>query len=365
LFRLGEDNVRSGRDVAAFAAVNLMQDAVEAFLLAVAEVVGASVEQKTSFDEYLNRIDAKLSPQRLSFRLPLLRLNRLRVNSKHYGIKPDRAEVEELAMSSRQFLEESSSTILGVSFWSVGLIDLLDDGDTKTYLLDARQAVEQGEFAKCLIECRKVIYIHFEQHYDLAPFLEPTYELFTFGNRSPQYARNKQLIEQHVNEPCDFIHLSHDEIRAQLHDYGLSSNTFYNVLRLTPAVYRKDEESEWIVKEELHKFEKEGLADRASYVLEHTTDIALQIAEHGRSTRWAQTQIYEPPLRSPNVTIYKKADRTGPIAGVTPDGVTKVSVFAATLGLSGDARYWEVYVAGNRILQGYVHDDDIKHPETS
>lgn len=52
LFELGNTALRSSNDLYLFAAVNLLQDAVEAFLIAVADHVGAKIDHRTEFDKY-------------------------------------------------------------------------------------------------------------------------------------------------------------------------------------------------------------------------------------------------------------------------------------------------------------------------
>src|SRR5689334_8951889 len=97
LFRIAEENLRSQRDLALFASVNLMQDSVEAFLLAISEYLNAGIDSSTTFERYFNKIDAKVDPKQLPFRVKLIALNKVRVSAKHHGVKPDRKELEGFA----------------------------------------------------------------------------------------------------------------------------------------------------------------------------------------------------------------------------------------------------------------------------
>src|SRR5690554_4164314 len=96
LYGMSKDHLNSTNDLYLFSTVNLLQDAVEAFLLAMADFVDAAVDQRTTFDRYFVLINEKISPKELPFKAQLLRLNRIRVDSKHYGIQPSRQEVERL-----------------------------------------------------------------------------------------------------------------------------------------------------------------------------------------------------------------------------------------------------------------------------
>ncbi len=90
LYELGLNASKSSNDNFLFAAINLLQDSVEAFLLAIADHLDAGIDQNTKFDKYFELINKKIEPKELPFRNKLIRVNRLRINSKHYGIQPAR-----------------------------------------------------------------------------------------------------------------------------------------------------------------------------------------------------------------------------------------------------------------------------------
>jgi hypothetical protein len=75
LFELGKSSLNSSNDLYLFSAANLMQDAVEAFLLAVADFVDASIDYNTFFDKYFVLINKQIDPKELPFKNKLLRLN--------------------------------------------------------------------------------------------------------------------------------------------------------------------------------------------------------------------------------------------------------------------------------------------------
>lgn len=170
LFELGQSGLRSSNDLQLFAAANLLQDSVEAFLIAVAEYVGAEFDQNTKFDKYFVNIDAKIAPKELPFKVKLLRLNRIRIDAKHHGIQPARDECDRVAVSVREFFDEVSLSVFGVVFASVSAIDLLDDGEPKTLLLDAKAALEAGKPDECVISCRKALYLEVESSYDVSAY---------------------------------------------------------------------------------------------------------------------------------------------------------------------------------------------------
>jgi hypothetical protein len=94
-YRLAADNARADREVTTFAAINLLQDSVEFFLLAALEHLDAEVKGRTTFEQYLDSIDARIDPKKLPFRAKLLQLNKVRVNAKHHGIRPETTDREQ------------------------------------------------------------------------------------------------------------------------------------------------------------------------------------------------------------------------------------------------------------------------------
>lgn len=121
LFWMAGDNLKSHREVALFSAVNLLQDSVEAFLLAASEYLNAGIEARTSFDQYFVKIDERLNPKQLPFRSRLSSLNKARVLSKHNGVRPHRDELKNFAVACREFFDETCQMIFGLAFWSLGV----------------------------------------------------------------------------------------------------------------------------------------------------------------------------------------------------------------------------------------------------
>src|SRR5262249_46665998 len=88
LHGLASESLRSTNELSLSIGTNLLQDSVESFLLAIAQHVNAAVSLRMDFDKYFEVIDEKIKPKSLPFRSRLIALNRLRINSKHYGMSP-------------------------------------------------------------------------------------------------------------------------------------------------------------------------------------------------------------------------------------------------------------------------------------
>lgn len=362
LNQLAISNLRSNNDLHLFAAANLLQDAAEAFLLAVADHVGAAIDQNTKFDKYFILINERIDPKVLPFKTALLRLNRIRVDSKHYGIQPARDECDRLAVSLREFFEEVSLSTLGVAFSTVSAIDLLEDRNSKNALLEAKAALEAGDHSACSIACRKALYLEIEWRYDIAKFKngQPLGLLSGFSD-APFFARNKEYIEKSVNDPTDFIVLDHSNVDQALLKDGVDPTAYWNLWRLTPEVYRKDDE-QWVVKEEFDKLDTQFLADKIEYIFSTTVDVILGLHMARKAVKTGGYGHYYLELRRDCVPVFVSADKTSAITATSPPGLMRIDTDYRILGLKGDAMYWHVHDSGkDHHLWGFIHDDDVNH----
>jgi hypothetical protein len=172
LFYLAEQSIRSEQTASLFAGVNLLQDAVEAFLWAAGTYKGVSGRDRVEVYQLFNAVNESLVPHALPFRHAITQLNRLRINSKHYGIRPDRNEAQRLLVQITEFFSESTKIVFDRDFWTISLIDILPDRDRiiKYWLLRAEKNFQEESFLDCLIHCRYALYLEFEAQYDMSPW---------------------------------------------------------------------------------------------------------------------------------------------------------------------------------------------------
>lgn len=364
LYELGRASLRSKNDIYLFSAVNLLQDSVEAFLIAVAEHVNAAVDQNTRFDKYFILINEKIALKELPFKSALLRLNRIRVDSKHYGIQPARDECDRLSVSVQEFFGEVSSSIFGVSFSSVSAIDLLNDGKTKSVLLEAKAALDANDRESCAIACRKALYYEIEHHYDIAMFKdgEPQNVFAALASSAPYFTRNKDYIEKNVKCPTDYIVYDHDHLNRDLLQQGIDYTAFWNVWRLTPEVY-KGEGDDWFVKYDFDKLDKELLSDKIEYIFSTTVDIILVIHTTREAIKTQGYGRFHLVLAHENVPVYEKADKNSKVIGTTPPGLLELETDYRIEGFQRDGVYWHVrHYTEDIVLNGFIRDELVRQP---
>lgn len=363
LYELARENLNSSNDLSLGIGVNLLQDAVEAFLLAVSEHVNAGITNTTKFDQYFELINAKIAPKELPFRSRLSALNKLRVNSKHYGLAPSQTETKGILETVREFFDEVTKSIIGLSFATISLIDLLRDGPAKEFLRAAEEAFLKEDYNECLISCRKAVYVKIESSYDSRPFAtdDPPkgLGLAFLGNKTPYYFRDKAYIEKNVSEPTDYIMLDHKEIEIELMKSGMDSVSFWNIWRLTPEVYRRNE-GEWVVKWEFRKFDEDGVKERAEYVLDTTISLFVAADQRLAAARMPGDRKYYVNLKTEEASVYAKADLGSQILEKTPAGITKLYVDYRVPALNGDGTFWHVSHFDNGFsVWGFIFEDDI------
>ncbi len=361
LFHLASGHASLHRGVAAYACINLLQDALEIFLVAAAEHVQAAINPRTDFGQYLDLINAKLSPNELPFRARLLEINRLRINSKHHAIAPNPTELTSYVKNARDFFDQACTQLFGRDFWTISLVSLLNDVDKKELLTEAERAFEEKRFLDCLIACRKAFFLEFETAYDVR----------RFGSKVPKYARDREWREKTVRDPFDYIVIDRSRVDADLLKEGIDTGIFWNIRRLTPEVYRgRQEKASWAVKQDPNKGNDEDAHDHAAYVLENTIDLILKTEANKREVRSVQSQfVYRLTLRAERTAVYEKADKASEIVCLTPTGMMEMEAQYATQGLKDENIYWKVvYQEGEgeaaQFRSGYILATDLTDEES-
>ncbi len=368
LFTLVTENLKTDQGIKLSAGVNLMQDSVELFLLAVGEFLDANITTNTGFDKYFELINNKIAPDKLPFRSRLNSLNKLRVNCKHYGIQPAQDEVKQLSITVREFFEEVSMSIFGNKFAAFSLIDLLKEGEVKELLKEAEKYFDEQNYIECLISCRKALYCEIMTDYDISGYRSKTSSkkglgLMMYGYKAPHWAKNPQYIEENVDDPCGYIVFDHSTLEMDLMKDGVDSNTFWNVWRLTPAVFRYDQKSEWIVRYKFECFEKDGIDIRAEYVLSSTIEMVLSIHQKRSQVKSPEYRLYYIDLKRTKTPVYSKASKNSLVVRNTPEGLTRLDCDFRVAGLDNSDIFAHVSyynLEDGIFFSGFIHHDDIK-----
>jgi hypothetical protein len=249
----------------------------------------------------------------------------------------------------------------------LSLLELLEDGEIKQALSAAQAFIAEEEHLKCLIECRKVIFIAFEQRYNVAMFRgsgNAASSLLMAFSSAPYYAKNPDYIAKNVSDPFGLIVLDHSELDRDLLKKKIDPEVFWNIWRGTPAVYRYETKAEWLVSRNL-KIEDNGLnQEHSSYILEQTVEIALNLEGARKSAKYFGSGSFVVKLKSDGIKIYAKADKKSEVAFTVEDGLRELGVTESLPGFDGKI-YWKVShstfdeTQGGRFYYGYLLDEDV------
>ncbi len=169
-YHLGLNNIQTANDFSICTGVILLQDAIETFLISVAEYLNIDIKEKDNFNTYIDKINKFIHPEKLPYRQQLTRLNKMRVSAKHYGIFPNVREVDSIIPAVSNFLFDTTQAILNSNFNSIDMTDALDNIETQKCMTKALFYYEDAKYGECLIECRKAIFIDIEKDYDISKF---------------------------------------------------------------------------------------------------------------------------------------------------------------------------------------------------
>ncbi|MGJ4971033.1 hypothetical protein ACQR1N_20420 [Bradyrhizobium sp. HKCCYLRH1073] len=345
LFGQSKDAVASNREVATFAAINLLQDAIEIFFLAAADHLNAEISRRTEFEQYLDKVNEKLE-EPLPFRQRLIEINKVRVLSKHNGIPPNRTELIGYVEDARQFFEEACEKLFHSSFWTISLIELLSDGEPRQFLTAAEKFYNEREYYSCLIECRKAIYVEIESDYTIEIFEHDDISgaLFAATCKAPSHTKSRRFIDQYVRDPFDYIQLDRRVVEAELLRDGIEPAIFWNIWRLTPPVYRARSpfnKGDFNIRHDPERYDNDAAEPSAAYVLEHTIDILLRKDKTRNSfkTIEADTNYVSRPKNGRSFKVYRKADKSSEVVGEVPGTAERVVLKYWTPGLRGGS-FW-------------------------
>jgi len=235
------------------------------------------------------------------------------------------------------------------SFWTISLIDLLPNGETRQFVTEAEKFYNEGKYYLCLIECRKAIYTEIESSYVIDVFTAGENSWFAGAMcKAPDFTKSKSYVDEHVSDPFDYVQLDHGRVDAELLRDGIEPAVFWNIWRLTPPVYRPSyslrlDDAQFAVKHDLERYDEEAAEPSAAYVLEHTIDILLKNVKTRSSflKMEAGTNYMSKPKDGKPFKVYKKADKNSEVVGEVPGMAKLVTLKYRTPGLHGGS-FWSV-----------------------
>ena len=130
---------------------SLFQDSVEAFLYILGEHGGVSLASREFFDTLIDKVSKKFMPVS-EHKAAATRLNKARVNFKHYGQNVIHEEAIAFAANAEALLNDVCRECLDLDFKSVSLVSAVGHRRTENWLHKAENFAGNGSYQKSL-EC--------------------------------------------------------------------------------------------------------------------------------------------------------------------------------------------------------------------
>lgn len=142
LYKIGLEQSRQVETIAAFSILSF-HDSVEMFLKLLAEHKNIKSE-KFSFLDYWNAIPT------LTLKESMRALNVRRVNIKHKGLLPSKADIEISRVNTTDFFEQNTKSHFGVEFNDISLLSLIHYENVRIHLEKAQKALDDDKKEKSI-----------------------------------------------------------------------------------------------------------------------------------------------------------------------------------------------------------------------
>lgn len=365
LYELGKDNFKTSFDIRKKAVgIILFQDAVEIFLSAICEHLNIEMPGRENFYEYFNKIEKheKNKGNPLPLKKQMSILNKQRVNIKHFCILPDIEECKYFDNDIKLFFSELSLRFFNRDVDSISLVDLIDDVNLRKYLKKAENDLEKSKYKDCQINCRKALFMVFEESYDIR-YIGNESNLNVLLNYNEEKYQEK--IEKTVFNPIDFIKIRQGHIKDELIEMGIEYLTFKNLMILTPEMYYYKEKNEWAIKEDFLSI-REYNRENAYYCLKNSVNIILKLQRYKDKTKRSREGGSGKAVSGIQANVYKKASKKSNIMHVLKSTLKYTFLIEFKIkGLDGDSYFYSVIGDervkgwGNLGISGYLCEDDL------
>ncbi|MBI3249241.1 MAG: hypothetical protein HYZ50_22285 [Deltaproteobacteria bacterium] len=343
----------------------ILQDALE--LVFYAALLELGVDEKKSLENLaFNDLMGTLRSEghKVAKSGTLKALNNTRLTVKHYAQLAEPATVRNYLSASRVAINGLLEDVVGKRLDQILLIDILEPGPLRDHIFSAAEAERQKDYFAALVSVRKAIFEAIEEEYVIdvwknADLEDPKTGIFAAfrrrGSKAPWHTKNQQFIEQSVSDPFAYVQIDHRRLTLDLTEMGIGTQDFWNLWRLTPAVFRYESSDNWLVKGKAAHFTN-ATAENAQYCIDKAVSILASMQSYRQAARWLDhrdNRQIRVRLKEAHF-LYLKADLTSRKVHELRDG----DVVVAASYLQGfDCRWYYLITEvrpGGDVLFGYV-----------
>lgn len=347
----------------ASAGLVLLQDAVEivfyACLIERGVDEGKNIE-RLGFDELIGEM------KQTGIAVPksgtLKAMNKQRVLVKHHAQLAEPSAVANYYGASLFAVDTVLKEVIGAPLRHVVVAEAISDPYAKEHIAKASKQIEEAQYFAAMVSIRKALFLAVEKDYDVKPWAEDAAKQMPLvailsgrSSKAPFFTRNGAWIQENVKDPVTYIQLDHAQIRADMIELGIEPEEFFNVWRLTPAVYELGDDK-WAVKTEL-KIEDAATEDNARYCLDVVIAIVVNQQFRKRLRRWSPTRSWRARILREQ-PVLSRASADSDTTDVTLKEGTVCNVLFCVSDFSGQGQFVRVYSFRNpEVFDGYIPYD--------
>lgn len=270
LYRIGAEQSRQLETIASFSILSL-HDSIEMFLKLLAE-------HKNIKSESFSFLDYWTSIPTLTLKESMRNLNARRVNIKHKGLLPSKADIELSRVNTTDFFEQNTIIHFGIEWKDISLLTLIQYDNVRQHLEKAQQALEENKIEDCI----ELVAIAFDELIYTYEDSKSTY----FGSSPFYFGKDLSFLssffmgindDRKMSEFIDKVRESLDDIQkaVKILSFGIDYKKFAKFKLLTPIVRRTMDEKHVAELWGQKKWTKEN----CQYCIDFVLDSSLKLQE--------------------------------------------------------------------------------------
>jgi hypothetical protein len=239
LYKIGIEQSNQSETIASFSILSL-HDSIEMYLKLLAEHLNINSD-KFSFLDYWTNIPS------LTLKESMRNLNARRVNIKHKGLLPSKADIEISRVNSTDFFEQNTLTQFGVDFKDISLFSLVKYINVRKHLEESQKALDENKIETC-IETVAIAFNELMSSYEDSKLDNFSTSPFYFGKDMSSLSSDRMGIGRDRNdydgkklaEFVDKVKDSLDGIQkaVKIISFGIDYKKFVKFKLLTPTMRR-------------------------------------------------------------------------------------------------------------------------------
>jgi hypothetical protein len=332
------------------AGIIILQDFVELILLAALnelEPEDKKSNDSKSFDELLSQLNKLGAP---IHKLQTIKgLNKQRVISKHYGQLSEPLSVSNYFSESVIFADTLLSYTVGKKLNEIFLTDLLNEGPTKDFVLEAIKYSEGSLFLEALTSLRKAFYTAYENCYCIYEYRKQVnlstilgFHTF-FGSKALSHTKNKEWIEANVKFPLGYLQVDFSQLKTDCLELGVNTVEIENFRRLTPGVI-ETESGHWHISYAMHYANNELTLENFSYCLDVVISFLLKKQEFESKRKYYKLEKSMPfPPVYYGKPVFSRPSQESDIISFVKDGYF-YAVHDILSGFKSNEKYFYVHL---------------------